>query len=138
LSIHQDNADFGGEVERILRWSTALSCWSTAPIKAMPQTKFVTGARWRWALFHVVANKIDRTDGRASEVLDEVFDLLRTLGASDEQLDSVLWRIGPHVCTHRKISKARRHADPAVRRSSSMSRRPQHFDGPFKFSGHIA
>jgi GTP-binding protein len=55
----------------------------------MPQTKFVLPARrWRWACApSSCINKIDRPDGRASEVLDEVFDLFVSLGASDEQLD---------------------------------------------------
>jgi GTP-binding protein len=55
---------------------------------AMPQTKFVTGKALALGLRPiVVVNKIDRPDGRAQEVLDEVFDLFVNLEASDEQLD---------------------------------------------------
>src|SRR3546814_14722547 len=55
---------------------------------AMPQTKFVTGKALALGLKPiVVVNKIDRPDGRAEEVLDEVFDLFVSLEANDEQLD---------------------------------------------------
>ena len=55
---------------------------------AMPQTKFVTGKALGLGLKPiVVVNKIDRPDGRAEEVLDEVFDLFVSLDANDEQLD---------------------------------------------------
>jgi hypothetical protein len=55
---------------------------------AMPQTKFVTGKALALGLKPiVVVNKIDRPDGRAQEVLDEVFDLFVSLDANDEQLE---------------------------------------------------
>src|SRR3546814_2881442 len=54
----------------------------------MPKTKFVTGKALALGLKPiVVVNKIDRPDGRAEEVLDEVFDLFVSLEANDEQLD---------------------------------------------------
>src|SRR3546814_7398095 len=54
----------------------------------MPQTKFVTGKALALGLRPiVVVNKIDRSDARPAEVLDEVFELFLTLDASDEQLD---------------------------------------------------
>jgi len=82
------HADFGGEVERILSMVDGVILLVDAAEGAMPQTKFVTGKALALGLRPiVVVNKIDRPDQRASEVLDEVFDLFVNLGASDEQLD---------------------------------------------------
>ncbi len=82
------HADFGGEVERVLGMVDSVLLLVDAVEGVMPQTRFVM----RKALEHelrpmVVVNKIDRPDQRAAEVLDEVFQLLVDLGASDEQLD---------------------------------------------------
>ncbi len=82
------HADFGGEVERILSMVDGVILLVDAAEGAMPQTKFVTGKALALGLRPiVVVNKIDRSDGRAQEVLDEVFDLFVSLEASDEQLD---------------------------------------------------
>ncbi|MCH4152698.1 MAG: translational GTPase TypA [Sphingobium sp.] len=82
------HADFGGEVERILSMVDGVILLVDSSEGAMPQTKFVTGKALALGLRPiVVVNKIDRPDGRASEVLDEVFDLFVSLEASDEQLD---------------------------------------------------
>src|SRR5262245_63451508 len=82
------HADFGGEVERVLGMVDAVLLLVDAVEGVMPQTRFVLGK----ALMHglrplLVVNKIDRPERRPAEVLDEVFDLLVELGASDEQLD---------------------------------------------------
>ncbi len=82
------HADFGGEVERVLGMVDAVLLLVDAVEGVMPQTRFVL----RKALDHglrpiLVVNKIDRPEERAVEVLDEVFDLLVELGATDEQLD---------------------------------------------------
>lgn len=82
------HADFGGEVERILSMVDGVILLVDSAEGAMPQTKFVTGKALALGLRPiVVVNKIDRADGRAQEVLDEVFDLFVTLDANDEQLD---------------------------------------------------
>ena len=82
------HADFGGEVERILSMVDGVILLVDSSEGAMPQTKFVTGKALALGLKPiVVVNKIDRPDGRAQEVLDEVFDLFVNLDASDEQLD---------------------------------------------------
>ncbi|MCA1956706.1 translational GTPase TypA [Zymomonas sp.] len=82
------HADFGGEVERILSMVDGVILLVDAAEGPMPQTKFVTSKALALGLKPiVVVNKIDRPDARAAEVLDEVFDLFVTLGASDEQLD---------------------------------------------------
>ncbi|MDE8650873.1 translational GTPase TypA [Novosphingobium album (ex Liu et al. 2023)] len=82
------HADFGGEVERILSMVDGVILLVDSSEGAMPQTKFVTGKALSLGLRPiVVVNKIDRPDGRHSEVLDEVFDLFVGLEAEDEQLD---------------------------------------------------
>ena len=82
------HADFGAEVERILSMVDGVILLVDAAEGPMPQTKFVTGKALGLGLKPiVVVNKIDRHDARASEVLDEVFDLFVNLDANDEQLD---------------------------------------------------
>ncbi|TNE47008.1 MAG: GTP-binding protein, partial [Sphingomonadales bacterium] len=82
------HADFGAEVERILSMVDGVILLVDAAEGPMPQTKFVTGKALGLGLRPiVVVNKIDRNDARASEVLDEVFDLFVALDANDEQLD---------------------------------------------------
>src|SRR6218665_2758326 len=82
------HADFGGEVERILSMVDGVILLVDAAEGPMPQTKFVTGKALALGLKPiVVVNKIDRSDARAPEVLDECFELFLTLDANDEQLD---------------------------------------------------
>jgi len=83
------HADFGGEVERVLKMVDGVLLVVDAFEGTMPQTRFVLSKALE--LNHkvvVVVNKIDRKDARVSEVIDEVLELLMDLGASDEQLDS--------------------------------------------------
>lgn len=83
------HADFGGEVERVLKMVDGVLLVVDAYEGTMPQTRFVLQKALE--LNHkviVVINKIDRKDARVSEVIDEVLELLLDLGASDEQLDS--------------------------------------------------
>ena len=85
------HADFGGEVERILKMVNGVLLLVDAAEGPMPQTRFVLEKAL--ALQHrviVVVNKIDRPDARIPEVIDEVLELLMDLNASDEQLDSPL------------------------------------------------
>ena len=82
------HADFGSEVERVLRTVDAVVLLVDAYEGPMPQTKFVL--RKSLELGHkvlVVINKIDKPMARPDEVVDLTFDLFGTLGASDEQLD---------------------------------------------------
>ncbi|MFM7347489.1 MAG: translational GTPase TypA [Tagaea sp.] len=82
------HADFGGEVERIMSMVDGVVVLVDAAEGAMPQTKFVTmKALARGLRPIVVINKVDRSDARSQEVLNEVFDLFAALGADDEQLD---------------------------------------------------
>ncbi len=83
------HADFGGEVERILKMVDGVLLVVDAFEGTMPQTRFVLEKAL--ALNHkviVVVNKIDRKDARVKEVIDEVLDLLLDLNATEDQLDS--------------------------------------------------
>ncbi|MGA0563987.1 translational GTPase TypA [Ancylobacter sp. VNQ12] len=82
------HADFGGEVERILNMVDGAIVLVDAAEGPMPQTKFVVGKALKVGLRPIVAiNKVDRSDARAQEVINEVFDLFAALDANDEQLD---------------------------------------------------
>ena len=83
------HADFGGEVERVLKMVNGVILLVDAAEGPMPQTRFVLSKALE--LGHrviVVINKIDRPDQRIHEVIDEVLELLMDLNATDEQLDS--------------------------------------------------
>ena len=83
------HADFGGEVERVLKMVNGVILLVDAAEGPMPQTRFVLSKAL--ALGHrviVVLNKIDRPDQRIHEVIDEILELLMDLNATDEQLDS--------------------------------------------------
>ena len=82
------HADFGGEVERVLKMVDSVLLVVDAYEGPMPQTKFVLKKALELNLQPIVViNKIDRPDERAADVLDEVFDLFVELGANDDQLD---------------------------------------------------
>ena len=82
------HADFGGEVERVLKMVNGVVLLVDAFEGAMPQTKFVLKKALALKLPVIVCiNKIDRPEARPDEVIDEVLELLIDLGASDEQLD---------------------------------------------------
>ena len=82
------HADFGGEVERVLKMVDGVILLVDAFEGAMPQTKFVLKKALELDLHVIVCiNKIDRPEARPDEVIDEVLELLMDLDASDEQLD---------------------------------------------------
>ena len=82
------HADFGGEVERVLKMVDGVILLVDAFEGAMPQTKFVLRKALELNLHVIVCiNKIDRPEARPEEVVDEVLELLMDLDASDEQLD---------------------------------------------------
>ena len=83
------HADFGGEVERVLKMVNGVLLLVDAAEGCMPQTRFVLQKALQQNLSLVIAvNKIDRPDARIQEVIDEILELLMDLGATDEQLDS--------------------------------------------------
>jgi GTP-binding protein len=82
------HADFGGEVERILNMVDGALVLVDAAEGPLPQTKFVVSKALRMGLKPIVViNKVDRSDARPVEVINEVFDLFAALDATDEQLD---------------------------------------------------
>ena len=82
------HADFGGEVERVLKMVNGVILVVDAFEGAMPQTKFVLMKALELKLPVIVCiNKIDRPEARCDEVVDEVLELLMDLDATDEQLD---------------------------------------------------
>ena len=83
------HADFGGEVERVLKMVNGVILLVDAFEGPMPQTRFVLQKALDLDLKVIVCiNKIDRSNARPKEVVDEVLELLMDLGASDEQLDA--------------------------------------------------
>ncbi|MCF6464902.1 translational GTPase TypA [Clostridium sp. Cult2] len=83
------HADFGGEVERVLKMVNGVVLLVDAFEGPMPQTKFVLKKAFELNLPAVVCiNKIDRPEARPEEVIDEVLDLFIELGAGEEYLDS--------------------------------------------------
>ena len=82
------HADFGGEVERVLKMVDSVLLVVDSYEGPMPQTKFVLKKSLELGLKPIVIiNKIDKPDARPAEVIDEVFDLFVELGANDDQLD---------------------------------------------------
>jgi GTP-binding protein len=105
------HADFGGEVERVLRMADGALVLIDAAEGPMPQTRFVLSKALECGLKPIViVNKIDRPDARAHEVIDETLDLLIDLGADDEVADF------PHLFTSAKEGYATH--DPQVRTDS--------------------
>ncbi|MDR3215841.1 MAG: translational GTPase TypA [Clostridiaceae bacterium] len=83
------HADFGGEVERVLKMTSGVLLLVDSVEGPMPQTRFVLTRALELKLkVVIVVNKIDRPDARTKEVVDEVLELLMDLNATDEQLDS--------------------------------------------------
>lgn len=82
------HADFGGEVERVLKMADGVILLVDSFEGPMPQTRFVLQKALNLHLIPIVViNKIDRTDNRPEEVLDEIYDLFIELDADEDQLD---------------------------------------------------
>ncbi|HVE57964.1 MAG TPA: translational GTPase TypA [Pyrinomonadaceae bacterium] len=82
------HADFGGEVERVLKMVDGIVLLVDAAEGCLPQTRFVLRKALELGLPAIaLVNKIDRQDSRPEEVLDEIYDLFIDLGADDEQID---------------------------------------------------
>jgi GTP-binding protein len=90
------HADFGGEVERVLRMADGVMLLVDSSEGVMPQTKFVLGKALELGLKPVViVNKVDRQDQRVDGVMNEVFDLLVDLGQDELAMDfPVLYAVG--------------------------------------------
>ncbi len=106
------HADFGGEVERVLKMVDGVVLVVDAYEGAMPQTKFVLKNALALKLPVVVCvNKIDKPEARPDEVVDEILELFIELDATDEQLDA------PFVFASAKAGKASMEADKAMEAS---------------------
>jgi GTP-binding protein len=101
------HSDFGGEVERTLRMADGALLLVDASEGPLPQTRFVLRKAVELGLSVVVViNKIDRSDARPDEVLNEVFDLFCELGASDTQADfATLYAIGRRGIAQRTLEE---------------------------------
>jgi GTP-binding protein len=101
------HADFGGEVERALSMADGAILLVDASEGPLPQTRFVLNKALEAELkIIVVINKIDRQDARPEAVLDEIYDLLIDLDASDEQLEfSLLYAIGRDGIAQTKLDQ---------------------------------
>ena len=108
------HADFGGEVERILSMVDGVVLLVDAAEGPMPQTKFVLSKALRIGLKPIVLiNKIDRSDARPDEVINEIFDLFVALEASDAQLDfPVLYASGRAGWSVKDLKDEKTNLDP--------------------------
>src|SRR5437764_2239746 len=102
------HADFGGEVERTLSMVDGIMLLVDASEGPLPQTRFVLRKALERRLTPIVViNKIDRSDARTQEVLNEVYDLFIDLDASEEQLDF------PVLYTNARTGTATKNAEGA-------------------------
>ena len=129
------HADFGGEVERILKMVNGVIILVDAAEGPLPQTKFVLRKSLELGYEPIVViNKIDRKDARPDEVLNEIFDLFVTLDASDEQLDfPILYAVGINGIAKYELEHEGENLAPLFETIVSHIPAPEQvFDAPFK------
>jgi GTP-binding protein len=110
------HADFGGEVERVLGMVDCVLLLVDAYEGAMPQTRFVTQKAFEMGLSPiVVVNKIDRPSVDPHEVMDQVFELFISLGATDKQLDfPVIYASGRQGYAIRELGDEKKDLGPIL------------------------
>ncbi len=110
------HADFGGEVERVLKMADGVLLLVDSFEGPMPQTRFVLEKALSLNLIPIVViNKIDRTDNRPAEVLNEIYDLFIELDANDEQLDfPVIYASGRNGWAIRDLNDKRENLTPLL------------------------
>ncbi|MFN2390813.1 MAG: translational GTPase TypA [Pyrinomonadaceae bacterium] len=108
------HADFGGEVERVLKMVDGIVLLVDAAEGCLPQTRFVLRKALEQKLPAIaLVNKIDRHDSRPEEVLDEIYDLFIDLGASDEQIDfPVLYAISRDGVAKKTLAEESKNLKP--------------------------
>jgi GTP-binding protein len=108
------HSDFGGEVERALRMVDGVLLLVDASEGPLPQTRYVLQKALQARLSPIVVlNKIDRSDARAKEVLDEIYDLFIDLDAAEDQLDfPVLYANARTGVAHRSLGDSSRNLEP--------------------------
>lgn len=120
------HADFGGEVERVLKMVDGVLLVVDAAEGPMPQTRFVLEKALGLDLkVVIVINKIDRPDARLSEVGDEVLELMLDLNASDEQLESPIV-----YCSARNGTATKDYKVPGTDMSPLFETIVRHIDAP--------
>ena len=110
------HSDFGGEVERVLSKADGVVLLVDAAEGPMPQTKFVLGKALSQGLMPIViVNKVDRSDSRSEEVVNEVFDLFVDLEANEKQLDfPVLYSSGRDGWCVKDLKDERKNLNPLL------------------------
>ncbi|WP_440679145.1 translational GTPase TypA [Candidatus Pelagibacter sp. HIMB1517] len=110
------HADFGGEVERILGMTDGVILLVDAAEGPMPQTKFVLSKALAQGLKPIVViNKVDRSDARSKDVINEIFDLFVALDANDQQLDfPVLYASGRDGWCNYELDQPRENLHPLL------------------------
>ncbi|MBN2732017.1 MAG: translational GTPase TypA [Balneolaceae bacterium] len=129
------HADFGGEVERILKMVNGVIILVDAAEGPLPQTKFVLRKSLQLGYQPIVIiNKIDRKDARPDEVLNEIFDLFVTLDATDEQLDfPILYAVGIDGIAKRELEDEGENLAPLFETIVNHIPAPERvLDAPFK------
>jgi GTP-binding protein len=110
------HADFGGEVERVLNMCDGVILLTDSAEGPLPQTKFVLGKALKLGIRPIVMiNKIDRSDARPDDVLNEIFDLFVSLDANDDQLDfPVLYASGRDGWCAKSLDAPRENLHPLL------------------------
>jgi GTP-binding protein len=128
------HADFGGEVERVLKMADGVLLLVDAFEGPMPQTRFVLQKALHLGLTPVVViNKVDRPHARPHEVLDEVFDLFTQLDATDEQLDfAAVYASGRDGWAALELEDPREDLGPLLDRIVEVVPAPAVVDGPLQ------
>jgi GTP-binding protein len=108
------HADFGGEVERVLKMVDGVMLLVDAAEGCLPQTRFVLRKALEARLPAIaVVNKIDRSDARAAEVVDEIYELFLDLDATDEQIEfPILYAVSRAGTAKRKFEDESRDLQP--------------------------
>jgi GTP-binding protein len=108
------HADFGGEVERVLKMVDGVMLLVDAAEGCLPQTRFVLRKALEARLPAIaVVNKIDRSDARASEVVDEIYELFLDLDATDEQIEfPILYAVSREGIAKRELEDKSENLQP--------------------------
>jgi len=128
------HADFGGEVERVLKLADGVLLLVDAFEGSMPQTRFVLQKALQLHLKPIVViNKVDRPGARPDEVLEEVFDLFVELDAGDDQLDfPVIYAAGREGWAVRNLEDDRVDLNPLLDGILTAIPAPEIIDGPLQ------
>ncbi|MCW8809575.1 MAG: GTP-binding protein, partial [Ignavibacteriaceae bacterium] len=125
------HADFGGEVERVLKMADGVLLLVDSFEGPMPQTRFVLEKALHLHLKPIVViNKIDRPDNRPAEVLDEIYDLFIDLGADDAQLEfPVIYASGRNGWAVKNLKDERKDLIPLLEKIVKKIPQPKVEDG---------